>query len=382
MSAAAAAYPSGRPRRTRLSPVLSAYVARRLLASIAVVTLGFAVLAFVLDAIELMRQGGKDGGVGLGLTLGLAALHLPFLLQTLVPFAVLYGAMLGFRRLNRTHELVAARALGVSVWQVLLPTLVSAVLLGALVVGAFNPLAAALLDRYQTLLRQNVGQQQDVLSIAPDGLWLRQRHGREEFMIHALYLAPGLKPLVLHGVTAFAYEDGGRRFVRRVDAPVVWLRNGRWHFDKALVSGDDGASAPRRAFTIPSTITPERILNGFAPPEALSFWDLPGFIRTLENLGFSTRAHRLYWHRLTALPLLLAATLLIGMTVSLRLVRRGGTALLVVGGLLAGFAFHILSDVVLAVGQSGQIPAALAAWMPTGVALLLGVAALFHIEDG
>ena len=74
--------------------------------------------------------------------------------------------------------------------------------------------------------------------------------------------------------------------------------------------------------------------------------------------------------------------LLIGVTFSLRLVRRGGTGILVAGGLIAGFAFYILSDVIFALGLSGRLPAALAAWTPAGIAILLGVTTLLHLEDG
>ena len=82
------------------------------------------------------------------------------------------------------------------------------------------------------------------------------------------------------------------------------------------------------------------------------------------------------------MPLLLSAMLLIGTTSSLRLVRRGGAGLLITAGLAAGFLFYILSDVVFAVGLSGRLPAILAAWIPAGVAVLLGCTTLLHLEDG
>ena len=73
---------------------------------------------------------------------------------------------------------------------------------------------------------------------------------------------------------------------------------------------------------------------------------------------------------------------LIAATFSLRLTRRGGTGLLVLGGLIAGFLLFFLTDVVLALGMSGSIPVILAAWAPAGVFTLLGLAMLLHLEDG
>ena len=74
--------------------------------------------------------------------------------------------------------------------------------------------------------------------------------------------------------------------------------------------------------------------------------------------------------------------LLIGTTFSLRLVRRGGTGLLVGAGLVTAFVFFIFSYIVQAIGLSGQVPAPLAAWTPAGVAILLGLATLLHLVDG
>ena len=79
---------------------------------------------------------------------------------------------------------------------------------------------------------------------------------------------------------------------------------------------------------------------------------------------------------------LTAAMLLIGATVSVRSRRRGGTAAMLAAGVGAGFLLFILSDVVFALGLSGRAPVVLAAWTPAAAAVMLGCAALLHLEDG
>jgi len=49
---------------------------------------------------------------------------------------------------------------------------------------------------------------------------------------------------------------------------------------------------------------------------------------------------------------------------------------------LTGFVLYFFSDVVFALGLSDSIPVALAAWTPSGVATLLGLTTLLHLEDG
>jgi len=103
---------------------------------------------------------------------------------------------------------------------------------------------------------------------------------------------------------------------------------------------------------------------------------------TLEKAGFSAVRHRLYWHSLMAAPFLMSAMVLIAATFTLRQARRGGVSFIIGGGVLTGFILYFFSDVVFALGLSDSIPVMLAAWTPSGVTTLLGLAMLLHLEDG
>ena len=60
----------------------------------------------------------------------------------------------------------------------------------------------------------------------------------------------------------------------------------------------------------------------------------------------------------------------------------GGAGLLMASGVLCGFLFYFLTDVVYAFGLAGSLPPSLAAWTPVGICVLLALAMLFHLEDG
>lgn len=370
------------PRRRsgiRLSATLSRYIARQVTLGIGVALFSLGTVALAIDAVELLRRAADHPEATLGVVGLMAGLHLPHLLQKLLPFAVLFGTMFSFQRLTRTQELVAARASGVSVWQFLSPALLVAAGIGAFAVVAFNPLASAMVARYEKLEKAYFSSSASLVSVSSGGLWLRQVIDDQELLIHARQMTRD--PPVLDHVVVFFYDDA-LAFTGRADAPSARLEDGRWVLERPLLSSPGGARDLRETLTIPTELTADRIQESFAPPETMSFWQLPRFMESLEAVGFSAREHRLYWHGLLALPLLLCAMLLIGTTFSLRLVRRGGTSLLITGGLLTGFTFYILSDVVFAIGLSGRLPLVLAAWTPAGVAVLLGLTTLLHLEDG
>ena len=372
--------PDEAPQAVRLSLTLSTYIARHALTAMLIALAALGLIAVIVDLIELLRRASSRPEATFGVVFAMAWLHLPFFLQQLLPFAVLFGTMFGFQRLTRSHELVAARAIGVSVWQFLTPALGVALALGILSVTVFNPISAVLVSKYETLERIYFSYRASMVAVSQGGLWLRQTHPESgDVLLHARQMKRN--PPALTAVTVFFY-DRDNHFTARADAEAARLEAGNWVLVNPVRSMPDGNSETLARLNIPTDLTPDRIKDSFEAPETTSFWDLPAFIEQLEAVGFSATEHRLHWHRLLSLPFLLAAMLLIGVTFSLRLVRQGGTGILIAGGLITGFAFYILSDVIFALGLSGRLPPTLAAWTPAGIAILLGVTTLLHLEDG
>src|SRR5690606_7933668 len=130
---------------------LSAYIAKRFLTAIFGVFALCAVLIFMIDFVELLRQAGKYGSVPAWLLAWITLLRLPAYTEILLPFAVLVGSIAALLLLARKSELAVMRAGGMSVWQFLRPALGVAVALGVLSSIAFNPLAAGARDRAEDL---------------------------------------------------------------------------------------------------------------------------------------------------------------------------------------------------------------------------------------
>lgn len=363
----------------KLSPTLSLYIVRRFLSSFAVVLLVFAAVIFLLDVIELMRRTSGRADVSAGLIVQMALLKLPFMTQKIVAFAALFGGMHTFWRLTRFHELIVARASGVSVWQFLFPAVASMILIGLANISTFNPIASAMLSRYDLLESRHVLGRSSVLTVSRTGLWLRQADSFGQSVIHAASVTQ--PEMILRDVIIFLYQ-GTDQFVGRIDASEASLGQGVWNLTNALITGPNRASETHATYSIKTDWTMEKIQDSFAPPETMSFWELPGFIALLDSAGFSASRHRLYWHSLLAIPLLLAAMVLVAASFSLRPARRGGVALLIGSGVIFGFLLFFLSDVVLALGLSATIPPLLAAWTPAGFSLLIGLTVLLHLEDG
>jgi lipopolysaccharide export system permease protein len=337
-------------------------------------------IVFLLDYVELIRRGGTRSGATLAVLLEMAALKQPYMAQQIMPFAILFGAMLAFWRMTRSNELVVARSAGVSVWQFLTPPVLSALAIGIAMVTVFNPIASAtrlIYDQLENRVLRNNGEQ---LTLSRSGLWLRQSDERGmPSVIHAEHLLPGGITLEDVLILFFDKED---RLIGRIDAKQARLEDGHWQVTSGTRWEPGHAQEPFAEFAVETNMTASKIEQSFASPETMSFWELPGFISLLEQSGFATQRHRLEYNALLARPFLLAAMVLIAATFSLRMQRRGGTTLMIAAGIASGFTLFLLSYVVFALGQSSTIPVNLAAWTPAGVSWLIGASLLLYLEDG
>ena len=367
-------------RRWGFSATFGRYVGRGLLHSVTIVAVGLVMLVVMFDALEQLRRSGVREVGGLRDVIELALLHSPSTTQQLLPFTMLFAAMLTFRRLSRSNELVAARAAGISIWQLLIPVWLVALVLGSLAVAVLNPISASLYARYEARIDMLDDGELDRMEVASGGLWLRQSWNDSPIILHATSVIEE-QSMRLGDMTVFLLDVNGG-YAGRIDAPVAQLTEGAWLLADAVSVGPTGRVTKDKVLRIPTNLSPERIHNGLAPPETISFWKLPDYIATLRSIGLPTRGHVVHYQNLLATPLLFAAMLLIGTVFSLRFARQRGTLLFVALGIASGFVFFVFANVVLAVGLSGRLPAEMAAWTPAVVAILSGLALLFHTEDG
>ncbi|MHA1538647.1 MAG: LPS export ABC transporter permease LptG [Alphaproteobacteria bacterium] len=367
-------------RKTRLSAIMFFYIGRQFILWFLAVTLLFVALIFMIDMIELLRRSSGKPAVTFDLVLTMAAMKLPLLTQVTMPFAILFAGMMSFWRLNRSSELVSIRAAGVSIWQILAPALIIALLIGVFRLAALNPVASDMYARWQQLeSRYLKGGRSSIMALSKTGIWLRQIDDGEQTVIHAAAVSPD--KLLLHRVMVLLYK-GKDRFSRRIDAKTAVLKKGYWELrDVSLFSLETGTTK-MAVYRLKTDLTLNKIQESFSSPETISFWELPRFIRELEAAGFSALRHTVRFHALTAEPLLFCSMILIAAVFSLRHNRKTTAYFAIGGGIITGFLLFFVTKLVLNFGGSGSLPVVLAAWIPTGASAMLGFTVLLHLEDG
>lgn len=368
-----------RMRRLQLSPTLSFYIARQFTTWFLGLYLSLSFIILLVSIIDLIDRLSTRDETPLSVVVEMALYRLPFFAQEILPFTILGASMFTFWRLTRTNELVVARGAGISAWQFLLPAVGVSLAVGLLAVSLLNPVASVMLKRFDELEARHIKHRTSQLAVSESGVWLRQPEAGGQTVIHAQRAAQ--TGMVLRDVTfyMFAGEDD---FLRRIDAESAELVDGAWRIEKAHVSEPGAAPLSEPELILPTTLTAEKILDSFSPPETISFWNLPAFIELLERAGFRANRHLLQFHKLLSLPMLFTAMILLSASFSLRPQRRGKVGIILLTGVGTAFVLYFLTNFVFALGLSGKIPVLLAAWAPAGISLMIGATLLLHLEDG
>jgi lipopolysaccharide export system permease protein len=193
--------------------------------------------------------------------------------------------------LNRSSELIAMRAAGVSAWRFLAPSAFAGVVLGLVTITMLNPLGAHLFSAFET-------QRDDVLSermtqSSPVGIWIRQGDREGQIVIHAESVdASGAR---LQGATFMFFEarHNALRFTRRIRAEEAELKPGFWQLTNLVEATPGGRPVRHTHLAIPTSLDASELINRFVTPASLSFWALPTFIHEAREAGFAPTRYEL-----------------------------------------------------------------------------------------
>lgn len=354
------------------------YIFRQFINVTVQLLVGIVIVAYLVDFTEMARRASNWPNYSFQSGLFLSVVKMPTIIETALPFVILFAAMLTLVGLSRKYELVVARAAGVSAWQFLAPMCLASLLAGVLSLALLNPLSALSFGYVQAQeagFRGEAPRSRESARVP----WMQQRTPEGVTVIGATDTAE--RGLLLTNAV-FLRFDNANRLVERIDAEQARLTSGAWVLENAVRIGEDRKRQAEARMTIQSRLEPEFVEERLARPESISFLELAGKISVARALGLQANAFAMQFQSLLAKPLLMVAMTLIAASVSMRFVRMGQSGPLILGGILAGFLLYVVTVLVKAFGSSGLISPVIAAWLPVTVAMFFGVTFLLYKEDG
>ncbi len=364
------------------------YILRECLTGLAMV-LGILLLAIVMiDVVEQLRTVGGDVQLSILSALQLSLMKLPQIVEQTLPFALLVAAMMAYTRLNRRSELSIIRASGISAWRFLTPVILLALVLGIFTMMVLNPFAARLSASFEMTRDRLLNEGRPTLAVSDTGIWLRQGDETNQIVIHAKRVAEGgvnledVKMIQEERLYANGRPTNDYAFARRIDAERAILREGFWQLEGVVENVPNQPPDRRDNLAIPTTLDAATLLDKFASPNTIGFWQLPKFVQQTQAAGLDASRYKMRLNSLIALPALFVAMALIGAVVCLRLQRMGGNSQLLAIGSLAAVGLYFFTQFSSSLGATGAAPPVVAAWSPPLFVLFCTLAFIAYREDG
>ena len=335
-------------------------------------------LVMVLMTLDLLGESGKILAVPGNSEADLwryVTLRVPLLIQRFLPFSALLGALITFTALNQHSEVIAMKAAGLSAHQILAPLIVASFGIAALAF-AFNEGVAVNSARMLNAWDENgyrpINASRGVLS----NVWVKA----DDDLVHAGIVSGRGPSLQLQDVTMYERSNGVLERVVKAERAVQSA--GAWRLERVRTY-DSGMNVVRRtaAATALPGITADRFTLAKVDADERDILTLRRDIADLEEAGRpSDQARAGLWHKVSG-PISIVLMPLLAAVAAFGLARSGQVLLRAAAGMALGFAYFVVDNLSLALGNVGAYPAWLAAWAPFVLFLLIGETVLVRSEE-
>ncbi len=365
----------------RVNNLLPIYFSKNLFKNLIFCLFAAGFFIFIIDLIELSRRITKTNESDLLLAIELAILKLPGMILEIFPFIILFASLSTFFYFAKRSELIVARASGISIWHLLIPGVSLILIIGFLTTILIQPLVAISTYKFKELEAKSIRGQTSLITITENGLWLKDSDLDNNSYRIINSLGFDRDENYLENVIFFNHSESGQ-LISRYDADKVFLKPNYWKLENIWIYKNFEKVEFLEKKEISTNLTAEQIQENFAPPETISFWNLPEFIKIAQNAGFAATKHKTEFQSLLALPFFLSSMLIIAAPFSVRFIRSESVNNLILAGVISGLILYTFSNVIYAFGASGNIGPILSAWSPPILAILLGISAIIYIEEG
>jgi lipopolysaccharide export system permease protein len=339
-----------------------------------------AMLVLVLQTLDLLGESGKIlsvAGNSDGDVWRYVGYRFPQIIETFVPFAVLLGTLLTLVTLNQNSEIIMMKAGGMSAHQILAPLIVASLFVACLSF-IFNERivtrSTASLNAWQKVEYAAIPRESGVRS----NVWVRT----DGNLVRATTVRGRGNGVVLDGVEIYGREEGKVTAIVRASRATLTGEPGQWRLtDARRFEVANGQVRELGNVVSDLGITPDRFTLASVNGDELSFADLRGAIAELEAAGRPTQVlETTLWHKISG-PLSAVLMPLLGAVAGFGLARSGALFVRAVIGMTLGFAYFVVDNFGVSMGNLGAYTPVLAAWGPFFLFLLIGELVLIRTEE-
>ena len=342
------------------------------LASIALVAMGFLALFFFFDLVDELQYLGKNNGLPTASdiyqirhALVYVGLLVPNHIYELLPISVLIGTIFVMARLAQSSEYTILRTSGLDPWRALklLLSLGAFFVVLSFVIGDY---LAPLSERTAQLLKTKY---QGTITVGQTGAWLKEKQAYNTYVANVKTLSPNNE---MRGIQIFEFDNKGLVVSSMQAVMASFGEDDSWILKKvtraefsvpstiAAASPDERGLIKQTAgvtrsvidsFRWPTEITQEMVSVALLKPERMGTLDLFNYIRHLDANGQTAQRYEIEFWKKVFYPLSCLVMVILALPFAYLHFRSGGIAAYVFSGVMIGISFFLLNNVFGYVGN-------------------------------
>ncbi len=283
----------------------------------------------------------------------------------IAPIIVLVSTLISFGLLSRTNEIIACKALGLSLYRLAIPVVLAAALVAALC-GVLQSEVLAASNEQATELKAIIKGKQTTQRLRADRRWL---FGKGNYLYNYAFLDEENQQL--HRLQIFKFDDQYRLTDRLWAQRATHVEEGWWTLSNGWSSSwTDRQKSGFLEFDEPMSYhlgeSLEYFRGGLRKPEEMHYRELQEYIRDLRSSGQEVPQLEVALHNKIAYPAISLVMALVALPFAFRLGRQG--ALYGIGlSLVLGVILMIFLSTFAALGENNILPPIVAVWSPSAI---------------
>jgi LPS export ABC transporter permease LptG/LPS export ABC transporter permease LptF len=359
--------------------ILDNYVLRRFAGLLVLILSSFLVLTLVFTFFELLSDIVRNK-ISLMMVGAYLLNEIPSMLYLITPLSVLLAVLVAFGLMQKSNEITAMKATGISIYRTLVPILgIASCLAGGLFLldQWYLPYAN---KRVETLRNSIKGKPAQTYRHPSKWIFGENSGQTGQEQARRIYYYEFYEPErnEFGGFSSFELNPHSFEVNKRVYAGRAhWEDNlQKWVFEKGWQRSFDGDSVTDfRQFdvsTFPEINEPPNYFKKEVRQYSeLNYEELHNYIRDLQQSGFDVVRLRVQLYKKIAFPLITLVMAVLALPFALSAGRRGALTGVAVA-LLITVGYYVTAGLFEAMGNVSQLPPLVAAWMPDVIFGLVG----------
>ena len=357
--------------------IINNYLAREFFKVIVNMSLAFFCLGFIINLFEEINFF-KDLDVGINLPIILSALFVPSMIYNMFPFVILLSGIWFFLQIRKTDEIIALKVSGISNFSIIIIPSIVSIILGILIITAFNPITSVLVKKYEIIKGSYEKDQEYLAAITVNGIWIKEKNINKNNIIRS----SNLDNENLIRVTIYEF-DKENTFIKRIEAKSANISSFNWILKDVTIIDSDGnylASNISRLDYI-SMYDIQKIKSLYSNLDTISFWNLKNEIQLLEARGYSTREMEAKFQRSFAFPFFLLSMILLSGVFTLGMTFKENNWSYVFIAIITSVLIFYFNDFSAALGKTEKLPILISVWMPIVIIFIFSGAGVIHANQ-